>query len=165
MNWTKISSIKYHAPSRARPAFCAFHCFLVPYQPPEISPYSGRRQPVAVSRASAKSGRAERHSKATPHTAKPTKPRKSHRWGAPKGTSNHRVRRTSKSVPATAVLNMGGIANIRGMNRMILTTPTTANSSATRDTGRRQWLLVKRKAQAASGAAPVTIKIKEKTPA
>ena len=40
--------------------------------------------------------------------------------------------------------------------------PTTANSSETRERGRRQWLLVKRKATAATGAPLVIIKMKEK---
>ena len=44
----------------------------------------------------------------------------------------------------------------------MLNSPTTANNSDTRDNGRRQWLLVNRKATAATGAALVTINTKEK---
>ena len=51
---------------------------------------------------------------------------------------------------------------IIGMNRMMLNIPTTANNSDTRESGRRQWLLVNRKATAATGAALVIMKTKEK---
>ena len=77
------------------------------------------------------------------------------------GTSNQRVRRISSVSAVGLGLLMAGNRNIRGMNSRTFTTPTTANSSDTRDRGRRQWLLVKRKASATSGAAPPTINRKE----
>jgi len=47
---------------------------------------------------------------------------------------------------------MSGKAMSAGMNSRILTMLTREKISAMRDRGRRQWLLVNRKAQAASGA-------------
>ena len=49
----------------------------------------------------------------------------------------------------------------RGMYSRILNTPTIPNISETRDKGRLQWLLVMRKAAAASGPVLVTMNTNE----
>ena len=81
------------------------------------------------------------------------------------GPSNQMVRRISSSWAPTwdaSGFRIGGRISIIGMNVMMLKMPTTANSSDTRERGRRQWLLVNRKATAATGAAEVIIKTNEK---
>ena len=81
------------------------------------------------------------------------------------GPSNQIVRRTSSSwAPPCDTLGfrIGGRISIIGMNVMMLNIPTTANSSDTRERGRRQWLLVNRNATAAIGAALVIMKMYEK---
>ena len=60
---------------------------------------------------------------------------------------------------------MGGITSINGMNIRRVKMLTTENSSAIRERGRLQWLLVNRKATAANGAVPVTMNTNEKTAA
>jgi hypothetical protein len=55
-----------------------------------------------------------------------------------------------------------GITTKSGMSITVESTPMRANNSDTRERGRLQWLLVNRKATAAKGAAPVTMKMNEK---
>ena len=101
-------------------------------------------------------------------TASPTRPKISYNAGAPLGTPDdpsQMARRAaiSPSMPGTkAGFSMAGSTMTMGMKSRTLRTPTTAKSSATRDRGRRQWLLVNRKAAVASGAPLVTMKTKEK---
>ena len=77
--------------------FCITHCRLVPCQHPANMPYIARRAPVAFCRASAMSGRADTHSRATAFTARNMIPNRSHQKGEPIGPSNQMLRRTSNS--------------------------------------------------------------------
>ena len=74
---------------------------------------------------------------------------------------NHIDRRTICS-PLSVITPMSGRAMRAGMNSRMLTMLTREKISAMRDRGRRQWLLVNRKAQAASGADAVRVNTKAK---
>ena len=120
------------------------------------------RNPVLVWRPSAISGMEVNQRMARLVTPRKAMPSMSHQWGAPMGTSNQMVRRSSRACSPAPGLLMAGYTSMRGMNNMTFTTPTTANSSETRVNGRRQWLLVKRNVTAARGAPEVTMNTKKK---
>ena len=140
----------------ASPPFWICHCRLVPYQPPASLAYREARKPVTIERDCAMSGMAESHRIDSEQNTSPIIEAMSHPDGL-LSSWNQMERRTICS-PLSVITPMSGRAISAGMNSRMLTMLTTENTSAMRVSGRRQWLLVNRKAQAASGADALSVK-------